>query len=209
MTSIHKQRRDRIKQTVCSLNADAFLVSSLVNVRYLCGFTGSNGFLVISKDGDFLITDSRYLEQGSEETNNEIAIFLSSGVRGLTELPVFNQIKTLVIESSNLTYSEFKFIEELVSDRLDLLPKNGLIEKIRAIKNRDEIDNIHLKARGKSISNAVNVAEQFKNRFSNEIKANVDDVSIGTEEVPRKDKKGKIKMSFIDTTMSKIKEEKD
>ena len=142
MTSIHKQRRDRIKQTVCSLNADAFLVSSLVNVRYLCGFTGSNGFLVISKDGDFLITDSRYLEQGSEETNNEIAIFLSSGVRGLTELPVFNQIKTLVIESSNLTYSEFKFIEELVGDRLDLLPKNGLIEKIRAIKNRDEIDNI-------------------------------------------------------------------
>ena len=75
--------------------------------------------------------------------------------------------------------------------------------------SRDEIDNIHLKARGKSISNAVNVAEQFKNRFSKEIKANVDDVSIGTEEVPRKDKKGKIKMSFIDITMSKIKEEKD
>ena len=75
--------------------------------------------------------------------------------------------------------------------------------------SRDEIDNIHLKARGKSISNAVNVAEQFKNRFSKEIKANIDDVSIGTEEVPRKDKKGKIKMSFIDITMSKIKEEKD
>ena len=75
--------------------------------------------------------------------------------------------------------------------------------------SRDEIDNIHLKARGKSISNAVNVAEQFKNRFSKEIKANVDDVSIGTEEVPRKDKKGKIKMSFIDIKMPKIKEEKD
>ena len=75
--------------------------------------------------------------------------------------------------------------------------------------SRDEIDNIHLKARGKSISNAVNVAEQFKNRFSKEIKAKVDDVSIGTEEVPRKDKKGKIKMSFIDITMSKVEEVKD
>ena len=75
--------------------------------------------------------------------------------------------------------------------------------------SRDEIDKIHLKARGKSISNAVNVAEQFKNRFSKEIKTNVDDVSIGTEEVPRKDKKGKIKMSFIDITMSKVEEVKD
>ena len=70
--------------------------------------------------------------------------------------------------------------------------------------SRDEIENIHLKARGKSISNAVNVAEQFRNRFSKEIKTNIDKVDIGTEEVLRKDKKGKIKMSFIDITMSKI-----
>jgi len=70
--------------------------------------------------------------------------------------------------------------------------------------SREEIENIHLKARGKSISNAVNVAEQFKNRFGKEIKAKIDNVDIGTEEVPRKDKKGKIKMSFIDITMSKI-----
>jgi len=69
--------------------------------------------------------------------------------------------------------------------------------------SRDEIENIHLKARGKSISNAVNVAEQFKNRFGDEIKSKIDNVDIGTEEVPRKDKKGKIKMSFIDITMSR------
>ena len=69
--------------------------------------------------------------------------------------------------------------------------------------SRDEIKNIHLKARGKSISNAVNVAEQFKNRFGKEIKSRIDNVEIGTEEVPRKDKKGKIKMSFIDITMSR------
>jgi len=75
--------------------------------------------------------------------------------------------------------------------------------------SREEIDSIHLKARGKAIANAVNVAEQFKNRFNNEIKTNVDNVSIGTEEVTRKDKKGKIKMSFIDINMSRIEEIKD
>ena len=72
--------------------------------------------------------------------------------------------------------------------------------------SREEIKNVHLKARGKSISNAVNVAEQFKNRFNKDIKVKVKNVEIGTEEVPRKDRKGKIKMSFIDITMNKIEE---
>ena len=70
--------------------------------------------------------------------------------------------------------------------------------------SRDEIETVHLKARGKSISNAVNVAEQFKNRFGKEIKVEVKKVDIGTEEVPRKDRKGNIKMSFIDIKMTKL-----
>ena len=75
--------------------------------------------------------------------------------------------------------------------------------------SREEIDEVHLKARGKSISNAVNVAEQFKNRFIKEIQVEVKNVEIGTEEVPRKDRNGKIRMSFIDITMIKNAGNKD
>ena len=70
--------------------------------------------------------------------------------------------------------------------------------------SRDEIETVHLKARGRSISNAVNVAEQFKNRFNKETKVEVKNVDIGTEEVQRKDGKGKIKMSFIEIDMAKL-----
>ena len=73
--------------------------------------------------------------------------------------------------------------------------------------DRPEIDEIKLKARGKSISNAVNVAEQFRNRFKNEIKSEIKNVSIGTEEVQKKDKKGTFKMSFIEITLISSKEE--
>ncbi len=70
--------------------------------------------------------------------------------------------------------------------------------------SRDEIETVHLKARGRSISNAVNVAEQFKNRFNKETIVEVKNVDIGTEEVQRKDGKGKIKMSFIEIAMAKL-----
>ena len=66
---------------------------------------------------------------------------------------------------------------------------------------REEIDEVKLKARGKSISNAVNVSEQFKNRFK-EIKTEVKGVKIGTEDVPKKDKKGTFRMSFIEITLT-------
>ena len=56
MQSKYQNRLDQIKKACNVLNADAFLVSSLVNVRYLSGFTGSNGFLLISGNKDFLFT---------------------------------------------------------------------------------------------------------------------------------------------------------
>ena len=65
---------------------------------------------------------------------------------------------------------------------------------------RDEIEEVKLKARGRSISNAVNVSEQFKNRFK-ELNTQVKEVNIGTENVPKKDKKGTFRMSFIEITL--------
>ena len=65
---------------------------------------------------------------------------------------------------------------------------------------RDEIEEVKLKARGRSISNAVNVSEQFKNRFK-EINTQIKEVNIGTENVPKKDKKGTFRMSFIEITL--------
>ena len=68
--------------------------------------------------------------------------------------------------------------------------------------DREEIKEVKLKARGKSISNAVNVTEQFRNRFKNEIGTVVKNVEIGTENVPKKDGKGTFRMSFIEITLA-------
>ena len=67
--------------------------------------------------------------------------------------------------------------------------------------DREEIEEVKLKARGKAISNAVNVSEQFKNRFKKEIETVIKNVEIGTENVPKKDKKGTFRMSFIVITL--------
>ena len=50
----------RVAQQLPELKLDALIVSALPNIRYLCGFTGSNGLLILSGDSATLFTDPRY-----------------------------------------------------------------------------------------------------------------------------------------------------
>ena len=142
MQSKYQNRLDQIKKACNVLNADAFLVSSLVNVRYLSGFTGSNGFLLISGNKDFLFTDSRYIEQGREQTCDQITVSLSSGFSALDEVSKLYFITNVAFESDHLTYSEFIGLEKLLNPRVNLIPSKEVVEKIRAVKDKDEVDLI-------------------------------------------------------------------
>ena len=142
MQSKYQDRRGQIKEACNFLNADAFLVSSLVNVRYLSGFTGSNGFLLITGNKDFLFTDSRYIEQGREQTCDQITVSLSSGFSALEEVSRLYFITNVAFESDHLTYSEFTGMEKLLKSRVNLIPSKGVVEKIRSVKDNHEVDLI-------------------------------------------------------------------
>src|SRR5438552_488662 len=64
MPEMHASRRDRLRAAVAALDADAALITSLVNVRYLTGLASSNAALLVPAAGgaapDVLATDSRY-----------------------------------------------------------------------------------------------------------------------------------------------------
>ena len=159
MESEYRKRRERLKRIIDELHVDALLVTSLVNVRYLCGFTGSNGFLLIAENHEILFTDSRYIEQGSEETFNEIDVSLSPGFKGLTGAPGFNKINNMGFESGNVSHSEFVLLGELLTETTKLSPTNGVVEKIRSIKDKEEIDFIKIAASlaDKAIVNAIDL----------------------------------------------------
>ena len=167
MQSKYQARRDQIKKACNALNADAFLVSSLVNVRYLSGFTGSNGVLLISGNNEFLFTDSRYLEQGREQTCDQITVSLSSGFSGVEEVSRLYSVTDVAFESDHLTYSEFKGMEKLLNPRVNLIPSEGVVEKIRSVKDKDEIDLIRKAAclADEAVTFAIKESQPGKSEF--------------------------------------------
>src|SRR5205085_2604199 len=62
-----KLRRDRVAQRLEALDLDALLITRLPNVRYLTGYTGSNGQVVIGRDASVFLTDGRYIAQSARE----------------------------------------------------------------------------------------------------------------------------------------------
>ena len=64
----HARRRDRLAERLADTSdADAFLITFLPNVRYLTGFTGSNGQVLVARDGARFFNDGRYIEQSRQE----------------------------------------------------------------------------------------------------------------------------------------------
>lgn len=130
---------DRIARLRAAMGeSQCLLVSNLVNVRYLCGFTGSNGALIITADRAVLATDSRYEVQAANQTTG-VEIVVDRDLFG----SLINQIdvQALGIESDHVSIGDFKKLQERFS-KVSLQPMSGIVESLRVVKDEAEIELI-------------------------------------------------------------------
>jgi len=118
---------------------NALLITDIHNVRYLTGFTGSSGCAFITGKDHFFITDFRYREQSENEVMGwEILIEKGNMIALIQEISKKNGIKKLRFESS----VSYHFFRKLSHKNLRLKAMEGLVEKLREIKDRQEIHYI-------------------------------------------------------------------
>jgi Xaa-Pro aminopeptidase len=114
------------------LLGEPLLVTDPVNVRYLTGFVSSNPALLVDDERVQLYTDFRYAETARAVEGVE---FVEAGRHLLDDLA--NRLSGRIgFESSHLTYAGY---ETLAAGGLDLVPRRGLVERLRAVKGEDEI----------------------------------------------------------------------
>ena len=134
----HSLRRDRLREPLGELGVDALLITRLVNVRYLSGFTGSNGQLLATADGAVFLTDPRYEEQSAREVPGvELRTYPRRFVEALADVCRDRSISRLGFESAGVTHKTFLELE--ATDGLDLVPMEEVVERLRWVKDRDEI----------------------------------------------------------------------
>jgi Xaa-Pro aminopeptidase len=139
--------RDRLDDAGC----DALLLTNLVNIRYLTGFTGSAAMLVVLPDDAVLVTDGRYAFQSREQLDAagveaKVEIGALSGQRDAVQ-QACKGIGRVGLEATNVTWARQRlFAGEWLSDA-ELIATEGLVEDLRRVKDAGEVARIAEAAR--------------------------------------------------------------
>lgn len=144
--SVHEKRRSRLRAAIRKRRDDALLVTSFTNVSYLTGFTGDDSYLLVTADGATLVTDPRYTTQLEAECPGLPLRVREPGERMLpTTAGLVDSagIDRLAVEASALSVGAFHKLDELL-DGVTLAPAEGLVEGLREIKDRTEIEAIRV-----------------------------------------------------------------
>ncbi|MGV9802408.1 M24 family metallopeptidase [Mycobacterium sp. NPDC003449] len=140
------QRRDRLRERLEAADLDAMLVTDLVNVRYLSGFTGSNAALLI-RVGDatpVLATDGRYRTQAAQQARDAEVIIERACAPCLARRAAADGIRRVGFESHVVTVDAYTALAEAAGDGVALVRAAGIVEALREVKDAGEIALLRL-----------------------------------------------------------------
>jgi Xaa-Pro aminopeptidase len=133
------ERRDRLRRLVGPAGCDAALITRLVNVRYLTGFTGSNAALLVTPDTAVLATDGRYTTQAGEQAPDLELMIDRKCALALTTRAVTDGVRTLGFEAHDVTVELHEALVE-AAGALQLRPVGRPVERLRMVKDDEEIE---------------------------------------------------------------------
>jgi Xaa-Pro aminopeptidase len=141
---------------------EPLLVTTPANVRYLTGFVSSNASLVVDEERVRLFSDFRYAEAARDVPDVEFVETRRETVEHLAEL----LSGTFGFESTHVTYRNYEILR---AGGLDLVPRVGLIEELRAVKDEDELEKIRRAAAVTDQAYARIAEERFVGRSEREL----------------------------------------
>jgi Xaa-Pro aminopeptidase len=135
------QRRDRLRQRLVEAELAAMLVSDLVNVRYLSGFTGSNAALLVRADSEtpVLATDGRYRTQAAHQAPDAEVVIERAGGPHLAARAAEDGARRVGFESHVVTA-----LRKAAGDSTELVRAAGTVESLREVKDAGEIALLRL-----------------------------------------------------------------
>ncbi len=138
----YRGRQKKIEQALEKLKLEALLVTHMPNVRYLCGFTGSSGALLVGRGLRLFVTDGRYTAQAREEVKGaRIAIARRGALAGAAVAIQKRKITRLGIEADHVTVGMSEVLGRMLPG-VRLRPTSALVESVRTTKEPEEIQLI-------------------------------------------------------------------
>ncbi|MDO9585990.1 MAG: Xaa-Pro peptidase family protein [Syntrophales bacterium] len=130
-------RLSRVQRTLLTNGPDALLFLDMKNIRYLTGFTGSDGALLLKRNHLVLLVDGRYTTQAGEEAAGADIFKYRDKIEGIAEVLADDAIEAVGFEAAAISFETYGKLKEKIPD-IRLAPLSGNAG-IRAIKDESEV----------------------------------------------------------------------
>ena len=129
-------RADKLVDRLRERELDSLLVTNLVNVRYLSGFTGTNGLCVVGREERLFLTDFRYVERAQAEVPDFERLRGKQDLHGDAAERLSGRVG---FEDQHMSVRQHKRLADMLPDGVELVPAGGLVEELRAVKDEGEL----------------------------------------------------------------------
>lgn len=153
-----------------NLGIDGLVITSPFNRRYMTGFTGTSGTVLISQNEAKFITDFRYVEQAANQAKGYEVVENRNAVEEVASQAKNIGITKLGFEQDHLTYKEFNQFND--KTEAEMVPVSGVIEKLRTVKTEKEI---------KILKTAANIADQAFTHILDFVRPGITEMDVNNE----------------------------
>lgn len=136
----------KLRSVLDAHGVDACFLVSLPTIRWLCGFTGSDGALVVTKEQVVFLCDSRYTAQAEKQVVADRIVTYRQKLDGLVETLLEAGVSRCGFEAENLTWGQWNKLTEKLQGRIELLGIEDDFARIRRIKSAAEVEKLRLVA---------------------------------------------------------------
>ncbi|MFA9559422.1 M24 family metallopeptidase [Evansella sp. AB-rgal1] len=179
-------RLEKLREDLQEHHVDGMLITSNYNRRYMTGFTGTAGVALVSEKGAKFITDFRYVEQAQEQALGfEIIQHTGPIHEEIAKQVNILGIQQLGFEKDYVTYGTFDTYNQSID--ATLVPVSGLMEKMRLLKDSDELS---------IIKEAVQIADSAFTHILDYIRPGVREIDVSNELEFFMRKQGAVSSSF-------------
>jgi Xaa-Pro aminopeptidase len=143
-----RARQSRLREHLATTRFDALLISHLPNIRYLCGFTGSAGYLLLEHGSSAFFTDVRYDTQAREEVKwAKVVVARKSVLEAIADFLTQKRKRSrkkwnMGLEAEHVTIADKKRLTKLRPPGVMLKDAPSLVERSRMVKDGEELDRI-------------------------------------------------------------------
>jgi Xaa-Pro aminopeptidase len=185
----YRLRQQNLRDHLATTQFDALLVSHLPNIRYLCGFTGSSGLLLVEESGSVFFTDVRYDTQAHAEVKGAKVVIARQAVLNAAadRIAALRGKQVIAIEADHVTVSDRKRLNDLLPTHLRLKNASSLVERARMVKDEDELAVIR---------SAVNLGAKLFDRALEVMRPGVKESDVAAEMEYAARRAGAEEMSF-------------